>query len=43
MKMQIHSLPLGAGFGAGKIEKNKHCFIRYYRPDGTKKRPIIAD
>ncbi len=43
MKMQIHSLPLGATFGALKISvsavtlytkqhcAHKHCFIRHYR------------
>ncbi len=50
--MQIHSLPLGAAFGAVKIVvfpvtlytkqycAHKHCFIRHYRCDDMKMRPI---
>ncbi len=52
MKMQIHSLPLGAAFGALKISvspvtlyttqhcAHKHCFIRHYRWDEMEMRPI---
>ncbi len=48
MKMQIHSLPLGAAFGAVKIAvssvtlytkqhcTHKRCFIRHYRRDEIK-------
>ncbi len=52
MKMQIHSLPLGGAFAAVKIAvspvtlytqqhcAHKHCFIRHYRRDEMKMRPI---
>ncbi len=50
MKTQIHSLPLGAAFGALNIavspvtlytkQHYKHCFIRHYRQDEMKMRPI---
>ncbi len=50
MKTQIHSLPLGAAFGALNIavcpvtlytkQHYKRCFIRRYRQDEMKMRPI---
>ncbi len=50
MKTQIHSLPLGAAFGALNIavspvtlytkQHYKRCFIRHYRQDEMKMRPI---
>ncbi len=50
MKTQIHSLPLGAAFGALNIavspvtlytkQHYKCCFIRHYRQDEMKMRPI---
>jgi len=50
MKTQIQSLSRGAAFGAVKIavspvtlytqQHYKHCFIRRYRQDDMKMRPI---
>ncbi len=52
MKMQIPSLPLGAAFGVVKIAvspvmlytkqhcAHKCCFIRHYRHDEMKMRPV---